>query len=88
MLLAHSQSKGIASEEELRTVAGMRYTTCQETCAALGLLETDEWRQCLEEISFCRPAFFARDLFVTIVIENTPADVPHLFELFFQHMHG
>lgn len=46
--------RGPISYEKIRTVNGVLYSTFQEACNALGLLDNDiEWIEALQETSIC-----------------------------------
>jgi hypothetical protein len=57
------------------------YLTFQAACAARGLLETDdEWDTCLNEASLIKTGRQFRQLFVTILVYNTPQDPRTLYQ--------
>ena len=75
------------SFEYLRTYEGVVYNTFQEACMARGLLETDdEWDTCLNEAGFTQSGEQLRQLFVIILLGNTPADPLGLFNRHLHHL--
>ena len=72
LLLCHV--KGPTSFADLRTVEGLCHPTFQAACVALGLLEDDnEWNEALEEASVTQTGHMLRNLFVSILVNCTPA---------------
>ena len=73
--------RGPTSYINLRTYEGCVYPTYQETCIARGLLETDEeWDICLTEAATIQTGFQFRQLFVTLLLGNSPSDPRALFD--------
>lgn len=69
---------GAQSFEHLRLINGVQYTTFQEACRALGILDDDrEWQMCLEDAAHFQTGYQLRRLFVTILYHCTPSE-PHL----------
>jgi hypothetical protein len=70
----------------LRMFEGNLYPTFQAACAARGLLATDEeWHQCLEEASLIQTGHQLRQLFATILLNNSPLN-PN--DLLHKYMHN
>lgn len=68
---------GATSFEDLRTVDGVVCPTFQAACLARGLLEDDnEWELCLEEAAVMQTGHQLRQLFATILKENSPLRDP------------
>ena len=81
LLLTHDHCKGTKSEEGLRTVQGTIHKSCKDACIALGILQNEqEWDNCLQEIEESVTSSRFRNLFATLVIENSPSNVEELFE--------
>jgi hypothetical protein len=78
-LLLHNVT-GATSFEDLRTTnRGTPNSTIHPTfkaaCGALGLLEDDsEWQQCITEAAAQQSGRHLRELFVTILLFNSPSD--------------
>jgi PIF1-like helicase/Helitron helicase-like domain at N-terminus len=73
------------SLEALRTYEGIIYPTYKEACIARGLLETDEeWDICLTEAGSFQTGHQLRQLFATILLNNSPANP---IGLFYRHFH-
>jgi hypothetical protein len=69
------------SFDSLKTVDGVVLDTFQMACSARGLLENDEeWDQCLTEAALIQTGKQLRQLFVTILLGNSPHDARGLFE--------
>ncbi|TKR61952.1 hypothetical protein L596_025979 [Steinernema carpocapsae] len=87
---------GATSYEALRTVRGTdergnevvtTYSTFSETAKALGLLRDDEeWERCLQDSAFEHMPFQMRALFVLIITQCSPGDVPGLYAKFEREM--
>ena len=77
--------KGATSYEDLRTFENHVYPSFREACIARGLLEDDnEWHQCLEEAKHMAIGRQMRHLFVTILIDCSPANPRALWDTFWQ----
>ena len=76
---------GATSFEDLRSFENHLYPTFREACIARGLLEDDnEWHQCLEEAKHMAIGRQMRHLFVTILLECSPANPRALWDTFWQ----
>jgi hypothetical protein len=72
--------RGPTSFEALRTYQGTQCSTFRQACALRGLLETDEeWDQCLTEAAEFQTGSKLRQLFVNIMVGNSPQDASGLF---------
>ena len=79
--------KGPKSFEDLRTYDGIIHSTYKQACMARGLLESDdEWDICLTEASSFQTGHQLRQLFVTILLYNSPTDPLGLFNRYRQHL--
>jgi hypothetical protein len=77
-----SKRPGLGSFTEARTVNGIEYVTYKGACEALGYLANDdEWKDCLMIAADDILPKALRDLFVSILIFNEPADALALWEL-------
>jgi hypothetical protein len=66
---------GATSWKHLRTVNGVLHNTFKATCAAHGLLESDdEFHHCLEEAAKMKTGKQLRHLFAVILLECTPTN--------------
>jgi hypothetical protein len=73
--------KGPRSFEALRTYEGIQLDTFKQACAIRGLLDTDEeWDHCLTEAAEFQTGPKLRQLFVNIMIGNSPQDALGLFQ--------
>jgi len=78
--------QGATSFEALKTVDAIVHPTFLEACKAMGLLADDaEWKRCLEEACYYQSAQALRTLFVVILLNNSPTNVPELFDLAFEN---
>ena len=81
LLLHHI--KGAQSFDDLRTVNNIVYPTFHKAAEQLGLCENDdEWFQCLHEASLIKTGYQLRQLFVAILVFNTPNDPGKLWNDF------
>ena len=65
----------------MRTVQGTIHKTCKDACISLGILQNEqEWDDCLQEIEESMTPRYFRNLFTTLVIENSSSNVEELFE--------
>ena len=91
----------ICSFTDLRSFAGVTYSTFREACLARGLLADDnKWRQALEDGHHMQTGSMLRQMFVTIIRENQPSQPALLWDSFksflcdnlpqflHQHLHG
>ena len=77
--------RGATSYQNLRTVGDRVCLSFREACIARGLLEDDnEWHQCLEEAKHMAIGHQMRHLFVTILIDCSPADPRALWNTFWR----
>ena len=75
--------KGATSYDDLRFFEDHLYPSFREACIARGLLEDDnEWHQCLEEAKHMAIGRQMRHLFVTILIDCSPANPRALWDTF------
>ena len=82
-LLTQEHCKGKRSEEELRIVHRDIYNTCKDACNMLGILDDDkEWDRCLLEIEDGVGPKQCQNIFVIIVIGNSPNNITGLFETY------
>ena len=80
LLLHHV--KGASSFQALRTIDGVEYPTFLAACVASGLTIDDaEWKKCLREASVYQRPHSLRELFAIIIVNNSPTDVPGLYNL-------
>eukprot|EP00795_Rhopilema_esculentum_P011839 gene11839-2373_t len=85
LLLLHC--RGPTSFEDLRTVDGELLETFKDAARALGLKDDDaEHRNCLQEASIINMPYQMRQLFATLIIFHTPADIRTLFDQFKESM--
>ncbi|KAE8260490.1 hypothetical protein A4X13_0g301 [Tilletia indica] len=69
------------SFRDLRTFAGVEYTTFRDACAARGLIHDDqEWRYCLQEASQIQTGSALRRLFCTIILNHEIQDIAALYD--------
>ena len=81
MLLYHV--RGATSFEDLKTVNGICYSSFRELAHALNLLKDDnKWITCLEEASHYKNAASLRNLFVVIMVFNSPSEPFQLWNKF------
>lgn len=86
MLLNHVI--GPTSFEYLRTVNGVIYSTYQEACGALNLLDDDtHWIETLSEAKHYRSANKIRETFAIIIVFGQPASAINLWEQFEMDMY-
>ena len=80
-LLLHNV-KGAISFDYLRTVDSMLLPSFLEACKKIGLTaDSTEWKKCLEDACLTASPRDIRNLFVIIIINDTPTDVLELFNL-------
>eukprot|EP00795_Rhopilema_esculentum_P007779 gene7779-13625_t len=85
LLLLHE--RGATSFEDLRTVDGELHHTFNNAAKAMGILDDDaELIHCLDEAAIINMPPQMRQLFATLIIFQTPADIRALFEQFKQPM--
>src|SRR5580698_4490331 len=77
--------RGATSYENIRSFENHLYPSFREACIAYGLLEDDnEWHQCLEDAKHMAIGRQMRHLFVTILIDCSPANPRALWDTFWQ----
>ena len=73
--------RGCTSYEAIRTVCGVVYSTYQDACFAMGLLDDDkQFIYSLRECSEVSSAASVRDLFVSLLECNSMVRPSHVFE--------
>ena len=78
-----SVATNVCSFTDLRSFAGITYSTFREACLARGLLADDnEWRQALEDGRHMQTGSMLRQMFVTIVRKNQPSQPALLWDSF------
>ena len=79
--------KGATSYEDLRTFENQLYPSFREACIARGLLEDDsEWKKCLDEAKHMATGRQMRHLFVTILLDCSPANPRELWNTYWQNI--
>jgi len=79
MLLYHIPAP--TSFEFLKTHDGVVYDTFQAACSARGYLATDdEWHRCLQEAGLIQTGHQLRQLFASILLNNSPQDPNDLLD--------
>jgi hypothetical protein len=77
--------RGPVSFEALRTHNGIVYETFKEAAIAHGLLEDDgEYEACINEAKTFQSPVQLRDLFVTILVYCSPANIQRLYNINFE----
>ena len=65
----------------MRTVQGTIHKTCKDAYIPLDILQNEqEWDDCLQQIEESVTPHLFRNLFATLVIENSPSNMEELFE--------
>eukprot|EP00794_Sanderia_malayensis_P002203 gene2203-biopygen1972 len=85
LILLHR--KGATSFEDIRTVDGVTHNTFKNAARAMALLEDDaEHRRCLRDAVVVHMPAQMRQLFVTLILFQTPSDIDALFTEFQEDM--
>ena len=80
-LLLHNV-QGASSFEDLKTIDYIQHPTFCDSCKARGLTVDDaEWKKCLQDACLHASARAIRNLFVVIIINNAPTNVPELLSI-------
>ncbi|XP_040362560.1 uncharacterized protein LOC112168203 isoform X2 [Rosa chinensis] len=79
--------KGCQNFDSIKTINGIKYSSYQEACRSLGLLDEDkEWIEALENCLHFATAFEIRQLFVTIILFCDVASPQMLLDSYWLHM--